>query len=340
MNVIDECIKGLTDIESLSCSEKAVSQSQLDAITSRLLSSKFRKTKIDDLEHDNIIRILRGHISNETPLKLSVPFGAYKGWKLPTYPGADWAEVFNIRHMINYLAPIAMTYPRGVTVYYTYQDSIMSEISNVSTKDLEEYKRSFSALLAFFNGKLMKSGIALRFEMFAINSLYDTPEEFYNDYEEGYRYNLGAWTTKYSASEREKKVQSARNNLTRKGLHDYTSLTDAEWEAKCVESAMRTDAVDCLQWRRKFNKGEDKIQLVFVRGPTMSIHIGSCRTSTAHFWAGTGVLETKQKTPIPRILTQQNFLELLAQGELHNRSVNTVLSDISDNYKSIYYKNN
>lgn len=74
-------------------------------------------------------------VNEKRPLEFTIPFGAYKGWKLPTHSEADWTEVFNIRHIIDYLSPVVMIYKRGVIVYYTFQDNIMYEISNLPKED-------------------------------------------------------------------------------------------------------------------------------------------------------------------------------------------------------------
>lgn len=314
--------------------ESVTSERELyDYILSCVLSSKYRKTKIDQFTCSSIKEKIKVAVGAKRPLEFTIPFGAYKGWKLPTHPETDWAEVFNIRHIINYLLPIAKVYKWGIVVYYTFQDNIMHNVSNVPKEDFLSYKKCFERLLNYYNSRLDR----IRFEMFSINSLYANDDEYFDDFKKRYEYNLLHWHEKYSEEERNKKVNSAKNNLARKGIEDYSNLTDEQWEKKCIISAMQTDAVDCLFWRREFNKKSTRIQLVFVKGPENSIHIGSCSTSTAHFWAGIGVLEynKKNKRLLPRILSQNKYMLWRMEDRFEKYNHENVLSDISNNYSYI-----
>ena len=327
---ITNIIEDMLHVPCLQC-ENIVSESDLyNYILSCVLSSKYRKTKADQCTINSLKEKIFDAVNGKKPLEFTIPFGAYKGWKLPTYPEPDWAEVFNIRHIIDYLLPLAMVYKWGVIVYYTFQDNIMHEISNLPKENFEFYEKTFLRLLEYYNSKLN----GMKFEMFSIRNLYTSDEEYFDDYKKGFEYNLKHWDEKYSEEERNKKVNSAKNNLARKGIIDYSSLSDDEWEKKCIISAMQTDAVDCLYWRREFNKKSRRMQLVFVRGPENSIHIGSCLTSTAHFWAGTGVLEYNKKL-LPRILPQNKYVSLTMENKLEKYKLQNVLSDISKNYSYI-----
>jgi len=299
-------------------------------ILSCVLSSKYRKTKVDQYTISSLKEKIANAVNSNEPLEFAIPFGAYKGWKLPTHPETDWAEVFNIRHIINYLSPICKVYKWGVIVYYTFQDNIMHEISNIPKENFEAYKRTLGHLLDYYNSKLT----GMKFELLSISDLYENEEEYFNDYRRGFEYNLKHWDEKYTEEERNKKINSAKNNLAKIGLVDYSNLSREEWEKKCIISAMQTDAVDCLRWRREFNKKSKRIQIVFVRGPENSVHIGSCVTSTAHFWAGTGVLE-HNKMLLPRILPQNKYISLTMEDKLEKYNLESVLSNISNNYSYI-----
>ena len=327
---IDRCIDQIITVPKMQNQNILVNGELHNYILSNILSSKYRKTKVDKDTIESIDQKVLKAINTKSPIEFAIPFGAYKGWKLPTHPETDWGEVFNISHIINYLLPISNAYQYGITVYYTFQDNIMHEISNIPKRNFELYKECFLRLLNYFNSQL--NGI--RLELFSISNLYPSEKQYYEDYQKGFEYNLLHWNEKYSESERIRKVNSAKNNLAKKGVIDYSDLNDDEWEQKCIISAMQTDAVDCLYWRRKFNKNSNRIQLVFVRGPENSIHIGSCITSTAHFWAGTGVLEFNKKI-LPRILTQNNYLSALHEDRLYSYKLECTLSTISKNYSNI-----
>ena len=69
-----------------------------------------------------------------------------------------------------------------------------------------------------------------------------------------------------------------------------------------ADAALRCEALEILPARRAFNKYGEHIQLTHIRGSSLSVHIGSCRSSVVQPWVGVGVLDQRKNVFTPRIL--------------------------------------
>jgi hypothetical protein len=98
---------------------------------------------------------------------------------------------------------------------------------------------------------------------------------------------------------------------------------------------MWCEAHDNLSKRRGFNKFGKNIELVFVRGPSLAVHIGSCDTSSHHFWVGTGIIEVRKSKLLQRIVSQEILDSLLNTKKAEFVSVDTPFLNFSNNYQSI-----
>ena len=81
----------------------------------RLFAKKFRKYAIAPDVKVSVNEKLNNIISKKLPLTFVPSFGGYKHWWCPTYPTIDWAEIFNIKFMLEYLSPIFSNYKDNKT---------------------------------------------------------------------------------------------------------------------------------------------------------------------------------------------------------------------------------
>lgn len=79
----------------------------------RLFAKKFRKYSIAPDVKTNVSEKLANIIEKQLPLTFVPSFGGYKHWWCPTYPTIDWAEIFNMKFILEYLSPIYNNYIRG-----------------------------------------------------------------------------------------------------------------------------------------------------------------------------------------------------------------------------------
>lgn len=303
-----------------------------DDVYEKVTSSKFRKSKLTDETVADIKKKIEFSLINEKPIKFSVPFGAYKAWKLNLDFQPDWAEVFNISYYFNYACSILEVYPYGIEITYTYSDDLMYFVSDIPRDKARNYTFVFQKLLNVFNELCNK----IQFKLIEINSLYDSPEEYYIDFLKGFLDNLVFWETKYDEATRNRHLNSSYHNLYLSGERNIGSMSDEIREKYYYYSALMTDAVDCLKERRKFNKNQEKIQLVSVKGPSKCINMGANSTSAVHFWTGQGVLKFNKGKIRDFIYTQSSMEKYKNENKLIKVFVDTVFKSISKNF---YYIN-
>ncbi|MDE6285147.1 MAG: hypothetical protein K2M17_05320 [Bacilli bacterium] len=333
-NYVQEFIDKILSIDLYNSSEiSANNQIDKDLIYSIIVSSKFRKTMIDDETAKDIKQKLDKCLEAKIPLQFSVPFGAYKAWRLNLNFRPDWAEVFNISYILKYVTSIASVYPYGVEVTYTYSDDLMYFVSDYPRDGARHYVDDFQYLLKIFSG----INPSVKISLMKINDLYSSAEEYYVDFLKHFLDNLVFWDSKYNDETKNRHLSSANHNLNLFGERCIGDQTPEVQEKYFYYSALMTDAVDCLKERRKFNKDQDRIQLIGVKGPSKSINLGACETSTVHFWTGRGCLKLNKGNLKPYIYTNSNINKIYESGNFSEFEIDGVFSSISDNFKKILY---
>ena len=303
-------------------------------ICSKIASSEFRRSRIDYEMLQDITSKIQTHLKDSSPISFSVPFGAYKHWSAWSYPEPEWAEVFNMNYMLRYTAPIAQAYEPGVTLHYSFGDSVMDTVSNIPAGHTQLYIDKVKQLVALFQSRVQPN---VRIDMVRINNFY-TPDQHAGELRSHFEDNVKNWERKYSMQDREAKLASARRNLMAKGIEDLTGLSSEEWEKRVLRSAMWCDAHDSLSQRRGFNKYSGHIQLGNIRGRRLELHVGSCDTSVHQFWVGIGILEAHKSSFLQRIISQNTLDAMRADiiGGLARHKVDNDFVEVSSNYDSIY----
>lgn len=297
-----------------------------------IVDSEFRRTAVDkDTEADTRQKI-KYHVKRDIPISFSLPFGAYKNWRLWSYPEPEWAEVFNINYMIRYIYPLAKLYRPGVIFNYSFGDNVMDIVSNMPASDTDRYIDGFKSLISFFQPHLPHN---IAINAVCINQFYNSSEEHKRELQQNYLFNKANWESKYSPEIRMKKVDSARRNLMLRGVENLSGLTKEQLEARYLDSAMWCDAHDCLRKRREFNKYGTNIEIANIRGPSLALNMGSCDTSTIHFWVGAGVVEIKNSRLRQRIMSQPSLDEMLNSGAISFVDVDNPFKSLSAVFNKI-----
>ena len=303
----------------------------IDQLVAALTRGSFRRTKIDGESAVDVRRKVAARVQDNSPISLTIPFGGYKNHRARSFPEPDWAELFNMNYMARYLFPVTARYAPGVIAYYTYSSRVMDVVSNIPIEATDSYMDRFHQLLSVVNQDLPDN---LRLTTFDITQQYDRPEllkELRTNFED----NQERWQAKFSADERAKRVASAQRNLIPRGVQDFSNLDDDAWASRCEEAAMWCEALDSLERRRLFNKYSEHIQLVFVRGPSLSIHVGSCDTAAHHFWSGTGVVHDRQRDLLQGIMSEPKIESQASAGYVHDVAVETPLLEISESFSAV-----
>jgi len=273
-----------------------------------IASTKFRRSALDPESRLDIEGKVRKAIVEGCPLEFTVPFGAYKNWRLPTGPGIDWAEVFNLDYLSSFASRIWARHPPGVIVSYTFSSELMALVSNLRPAWIHQYRIGFEALVACANACLPEG---MSFHLVDINSLYPSEEAFRSEYDSNLVSVEREWVDGLLVEEfMNGKLASAERNLCPSGQADLSPCSPLEWKSLVRQAAIRCEALDRMSKRRAFNKQSDRIQLVFVRGPSRSLHVGCNIVSARHFWASAGGAEIRGGKALPIAIGP----EMLANG--------------------------
>ena len=310
----------------------------------RLFAKKFRKYSIDPQVKVNVTEKLDNIINKKLPLTFVPSFGGYKHWWSPNYPTIDWAEIFNMKFMLEYLSPIFHNYKDNkTTIEYESEEIILSELNNVPQSGLDEYTKTFRQALDYFNKNLteVEMKLTLAREQYADynfdkQKLLKRIEEMLPEYTE--RFN------NYDEEDKARRIQKARTNFKLDGVVDYTKLSDAEKEELFRHSRILNEAfldADFEVRGNDFFEKENHIPLLFSfglgPGGEAWLHIGSSHSSMTDFWAGTGILEIRDDgTIIERILSRNQYESI--KDKLIDIEVKSPLSNICESltYIQVY----
>ncbi len=277
-------------------------------IFKKLTSKKFRKWKLQDGCEERTRKAIHLAVSQDKPLEVVFPQGGYKLWRLPSSPGSDWAEFFNMAYLLSYIAPILAAYKPGVRLRYYIHTLLMEKHDNLTTEEIQEYLNSFQYLLEEFT---KNSPANLQLGMWKDADFYSR-EEYFQRLEDGYE---GAKQT-FEERPSEKKasiIKSGELNIKWDGAEDWTVLSAQEKEQKVIDGVLY-ELVASYNLPEVYDdvKGDDKV-LVFVKPSPDFIGIGSCKTSATKHWTGFGVLEDRGDKLMPRILSPEQFEKSLSK---------------------------
>ncbi len=310
----------------------------------RLFAKKFRKYSIDPQVRIDVEAKLNNIIERNLPLNFVPSFGGYKHWWTPSYPTIDWAEIFNMKFMLEYLVPIFANYSGGGTIEYESEEIILSELNNIPQSGLDEYTKTFRQALKYFNNKqnFVEMKLSLAREQyksynFDKQKLLARIEEMIPEYTE--RFN------NYTPEDQERRIQKARTNFRLDGVVNYTDLSDSEKNELYKKSRIFNEAfldADYEVRGNDFFEKENNIPLLFSfglgPGGESWLHIGSSKSSMTDFWAGTGILEIRENGQIiERILSRNQFESI--KDQLIKVNVNSPISNICKPLTYIYVYN-
>src|SRR5476649_601064 len=172
----------LEDLQQPLSLAKAGDDEQLsEAVFKAVMSKKFRKYSVVPEATKNIKAAIKANVENKEPVKFTLPFGAYKLWRLDETPEADWAELFAMMYFTKWLKPICEIYEPGVWFDFFSDDVIVPKLNNISVDDLKAYNKSFHELLDFIKPYQPKN---LNMTLTRVIDRYDNEADFETEFEQ------------------------------------------------------------------------------------------------------------------------------------------------------------
>lgn len=312
-----------------------------DRVFRRIFARRYRKYATSEDVHAFVRERLDGIIDDGLPMVFVPSFGGYKHWWSPTYPNADWAEVFNVKFLLEYLMPICNSY-KDVSIEYESEEVILAELNNIPQSGLDDYTKSFRAVLERFQkiiGDRTHLSLTLAREQYASlgtskEALLKRIEEIFPDYETRF--------DSYDEEDKKRRIAKVRTNFKLDGVVDYTHCSEEEIYELYRHSRVLNEAFLDADYEIRgetFFDAKSTIPLLFTfglgPGGESWPHIGSSSSSMVDFWAGMGILEVRsERSIVPRIISKTQYD--LIKDDLIKVPVKSVMSDICENYDYIY----
>lgn len=244
----------------------------LDQLVRIIVARPWRRSAVDPATLIDIKRKVCNAVFANHPIEFSVPFGGYKSWRLESAPHLDWAEVFWIDYLIQFSKRIEAVYPPGVIISFTFFSGLIEWVNHLPDHFQNIYITEFKSLLA------LRSTGTLQLHLVDHTQAYGGSDVVIKLLEER--------MARMPVPSAEDLLSAKRNLMPRANLYASRELSSVAIE----KAARRCLAMMSLELRRDFNKFGPRIQLTHIRGPSLSLHIGSCRSAVAQPWVSTGYL--------------------------------------------------
>jgi hypothetical protein len=254
-----------------------------EEITRLALSKKFRKYSVapEVLEHIQVS--IKANVENREPIKFTLPFGAYKLWRLDETPEADWAELFAMTYFTKWLKPICEIYEPGVWFDFFSDDVVVPRMNNIPPEDLQAYNKSFHAVLDFMKAFQPKN---LNMTLTRVLDHYENQADFDADLDEQIAKLAAGLPGGLPVLD---DAQKAATELNVKTTPEQTK--DPQWREKVQ---LIHEAYGAVRGRRPYYRDPAKHKIMVVTTPLWGmLTVGSTKDSTVKFWVGTGALKPR-----------------------------------------------
>ncbi len=291
--------------------KKIVTRDLQTFIIQKLFRKRFRKQKVFPNAIADITNKVALSLKEYRPLHFTVPFGGYKHFWNPSHPEPDWAELFTMKFLTEWVSPILTVHEPGVIIEYISEDLILPRMNNYPEEALENYAKSFRLLLDSYK-KYIPKNLDIRF--FRVGDKYDK-EKIVKEVEKMLPESWRKWET-YSQEQKDIELKRSKRSVMWKGREDLTGLSDEAKQKRMIESRLIELAYYSVEAKPEFLGNyfmeDNHVGICFSYGlsPDNSDHwltLGSTYASTVDYWIGRGILEERDGNFIPRIASKEQY---------------------------------
>lgn len=290
-------------------------------IYKKLNNSKYKCTKTTDDYDKIVLEKIHYCVQNNLPIHLDLSTGATKNPNAVTAPGIDWAEVFNVALLRDYLKPIAAAYKNGVALDYFSVAMFEEKVNHIPERDSELYDKQFTELIKVYQNYLPEN-FTLRYSRLSDRCDKKAVDNAMDDLIAKLR---EAWPQLSEEVRQEKLMRAERNIL-------FTGKETNRAEV-ILTAALAHDAFCGEGWCKGITPiwyEKDDISLGHRYTAGWAIHVRSAQASTINFWSGTGILMQKGDSYIPNILSPKQYKDVEAKlvgTKVEFFEANSVLSE-------------
>lgn len=263
-------------------------------------------------------------------------FGGYKHFWSPTYPEPDWAEVFTIKYLIEYVLPIAETQDKKVNIEFESEEVALTYMNNTPQDGMDKYNNTFKRLIDYINRKItypVNLSVVLARGFYNKDELLKKMQDYLPEIQERFD-NL-------PEEEKEIRLKRAETNIMWDGKENLTSISNEERKAIIYNSRTLNEAfldVDYELRGKEYFEKENLIPLLgsfgLGAGGEAWLHLASNKSSLVDFWVGMGILEVREDKIIEKTISKKQYEQI--KNDLIKVKLNNDLLKISDNYSWIY----
>ncbi len=262
-----------------------------------LNSSKYRAQATSEDYLKKMVDKINLCVNCQVPIHLTLPFGATKNPYLPSAPGIDWAEVFNIAYLREYLSPIAKAYKYGVVLEYVSVGVFEERVNRIPQKDVTLYDRQFTKLLNFYQKYLPKN-----FKLTYSRVTDKVPAK-----EAIRRIDLKIIDLRKNWNDQPQEVRGRK--LFRAQRNCIYDPRAKNLQTILLNSALGHDAFCSECWSTENAPWDEKDMITLGHNYTTgwAIHVRSTRGSSVNFWSGVGLVIKRGDKYIPTVLSPKQF---------------------------------
>ncbi|EKD67032.1 MAG: hypothetical protein ACD_48C00628G0003 [uncultured bacterium] len=288
-------------------------------IFSKINRKKFRRKQLSEKSQEAIQNKIKISVEAKNPIHFVVPFGGYKHFWNPSHPEPDWAELFHFRYITEYVLPILQMYNPGVIVEYVSEDLILPRMNNYPDEAIEKYISVFKSILDWYKTYVPKN---LQFRFFRVSDRCDK-EKIVQEVEALLPERK---KTFIKLSDEAKLLELKRSNRSMywKGKLDLSNLEDGQKQERIIESRLIElayyDTEAKPEYLGNYLGEDDHICICFSFGLSPDnalddLTLGSTFGSIVDYWIGRGVLEHVDGKFNPRIVSHNQYEEVLHNVE-------------------------
>lgn len=329
---INEQLLNFNNIETNELEGKTLKEQILNRLFSRKWSRKAQYEEAKKYTEEKVDNILNNNLN----FLFCFCFGGYKHFWSPTYPEPDWAEMFTIKYLMEYVLPIAQTQDKKVNIEFESEEVALTYMNNTPQEGMDKYNEAFKKLINYVNNK---TDYPIDLSVVLARDFYDREELLNKMY--AYLPEVQERFNNLDEEEKEIRLKRAETNIMWDGKEKLINISDEERKKFIYNSRTLNEAfldIDYELRGKEYFEKENLIPLLgsfgLGAGGELWLHLASNKSSLVDFWAGMGILEIRDDKIIEKTISKKQFDQI--KDELKKVKLNNDLVKISDNYSWIY----
>lgn len=228
-----------------------------EKVLNRLFLKKYaKKAQYEAAKEYTTIKV-DNILNSNLPFVFCFCFGGYKHFWSPTYPEPDWAEIFTMKYLMQYVLPIAKTYKYGTTIEFESEEVALSYMNNVPQNGLDKYNQVFNNLVTYINEKSkypLSLNLVLARDFYNKEELFTKMKDYISVVEERFE--------KLDEEEKKIRLKRAETNIMWDGVKDLTKISEEERNRFIYNSRIANEAFLDIDYELRGNEYFEKENLI------------------------------------------------------------------------------